>query len=116
MIIQRYGVRAVAFAVITILLVIAILFGLGQCQSRRGAEKQGEVSKEQSSAATNSGQEALNTASNVSASDDETDKTVSQGQKDIENAVAGQKGEAARKAACRLKAYKDTPECQENQK
>lgn len=107
------GARLIAMVAGGLLLVGLILLTLNQCQGRKTAEKREEVSKGQAGAAIDSGSEAMNTVSNVAANDMATDATVAQGQAEIAAAAKGQKGAAARKAACRLKAYRDTPQCKE---
>jgi hypothetical protein len=95
---------------VVILIVVAGLF-LRSCQPGKMAKKQAEVAEGQAGAAIDSGSEAMNTVSNVAAADAETDASVAQGQAEIAKAAKGQKGAAAKRAACRLKAYKDTPQC-----
>lgn len=110
---KEIALRVIIIGVIALMLVLAIGFGLSECSARRSADKRNEVSGEQGQASVNAGATALNTLSNVASNDAATDATVAQGQQDIRNAPEGQKGQAARKAACRLKAYRDTPECKE---
>ena len=105
--------RIIAMIVGAVLLVGIILFGLSECRARQVADKQAEVSKEQGQASINAGAAAMNTVSNVASNDAATDASVAQGQSEIRNAPEGQKGKTTRNAACRLKAYRDTPECKE---
>lgn len=92
--------------------VLAILF-LGQCQSTKTAKKQAEVAEGQGGAAIGAGEEAGNVTANVAASDAETDALVGLGQAEIAAASQGSKGLAAKRAACRLRTYRDTPQCKE---
>lgn len=110
---ERPSARVIAMIVGAVLLVGIILFGLNECRARQAADTQAEVSKEQGQASINAGAAAMGTVSNVASNDAATDATVAQGQSEIRNAPEGQKGQAARKAACRLKAYRGTPECKE---
>lgn len=105
--------RLIAMIVGGILIVGLVLLVLSQCQSKKTAQKQNEVAEGQAGAAIDSGSEAMNTVSNVAISDSETDATVAAGQAEIAKAAKGQKGAAAKRAACRLKAYRDTPQCKE---
>jgi uncharacterized membrane protein YdfJ with MMPL/SSD domain len=105
--------RVLAAIVGVIVLVLIVSFGLNQCSSRKTAEKQAEVSKGQASASIDSGAEAINTASNIATSDDATDAQVAAAQAEIAAAAKGEKGAAAKRAACRFKAYRDTPQCKE---
>lgn len=115
MMIRGYSIagRTIALIVGAILLVLLVSFALNQCQSRKTAEKQAEVSKGEAEAAIGSGVVAIDTASKVIASDNATDAQVAAAQAEIAAAAEGQKGKAAKRAACRFKAYKDTPQCQE---
>lgn len=103
--------RALALIIGSALLIGIILFGLNECRGRQTASKQAEVSKEQGSASVHAGADAMNTVGNVASNDAATDATVAGGQASIRAAPEGQKGNAARAAACKLKAYRDTPEC-----
>lgn len=105
--------RTIALVIGAVLLVLLIAFGMNQCQSRKTANKQAEVSKGEAEAAIGSGAVAIDTASKVIASDDATDAQVAAAQAEIAAAANGQKGKAAKRAACRFKAYRDTPACQE---
>ena len=113
MIIRGYTIatRTVAMAIGILALVVAILFFLNQCQSNKRLKTENRVAEGQAGAAVDSGAEAMNTVSNVAVRDAETDAIVSSGQAEIRAAVKGQKGAAAKRAACRLRAYKDTPQC-----
>lgn len=115
MIIRGYeiGAKLIAYIVGGLLLVGLIVFGLSQCQSRKTADKQAEVSKGEAEAAIGSGAVAIATASKIIASDDATDAQVAAAQAEIAAAAEGQKGAAAKKAACRFKSYRDTPQCKE---
>lgn len=115
MIIRGYSIagRTIAMIVAAVLLIALIVFGLNQCQGRKTADKQAEVSKGEAEAAIGSGAVAIDTASKVIASDDATDAQVAAAQAEIAAAVDGQKGKAAKRAACRFKAYRDTPQCKE---
>lgn len=112
---KQIASRVIGMVVAAVLLILLVSFGLYQCQSRKTADKQAEVSKGQAEASIDSGVVALETASNIVASDDATDAQVAAAQAEIAAAAKGQKGAAAKKAACRFKAYKDTPQCKEKQ-
>lgn len=110
-----YGLskRIIAMIVGGVLILALLLFGLNQCQGRKTADKQAEVSKGQAGASIDSGVVAVETASNIVASDDATDAQVAAAQAEIAAAAKGHKGKAAKRAACRFKAYKDTPQCKD---
>lgn len=91
------------------LLVVAFL--LSQCTSLFTGAKEAKVAKGQAEASIQSGAEAMNTVSNVSAADAETDAIVQGGINEIRNAPEGQRGIAAQRAACRLHQYRDSERC-----
>lgn len=109
--IERLGARAITMIVGALLLVGLILFAVNSCNSSKSAKKQAEVSEGQAGASIGAGAEAGNTAGNVAASDDATDAAVAAGQDAIRSTPEGLKGAAARREACRLKTYRDTPQC-----
>lgn len=110
--------RAIAGRVIGMVLgglfLLALVgFALSQCSSRKTAEKQAEVAEGQAGASIDAGAEAVNVAAEIVASDEATDAQVAAAQAEIKAAAKGQKGKAAKRAACRFKAYRDTPQCKE---
>jgi len=110
---RNLSARVIGLIVGGVVLVVVVLLLLNQCSSTKTAKKQAEVSAGQAGASIGSGAEAVNTAANVMASDDATDAQVAQAKAEIAAAAKGQKGAAAKRAACRFKAYRDTPACQE---
>lgn len=106
--------RQVIGIITLVVLVAAIIFvGPAMCRSQKTASKQAEVSKGEAKAAIGSGAVAIETASKVIASDNATDAQVAAAQAEIAAAAKGQKGAVAKRAACRFKAYRDTPLCKE---
>ncbi len=105
--------RLLGIVVGAIVLIFAAGLLLRSCQSGKTAKKQAEVSQGQADAAIGAGVEATNTLSNVAIRDAETDVIVAQGHAEIAAASQGTKGAAAKRAACRLKAYRDSPQCKE---
>lgn len=105
--------RLIAMIVGGLFLLALIGFGINQCSSRKTAEKQAEVAEGQAGAAIDAGAEAVNTAAEIVASDTATDAQVAAAQAEIRAATTGQKGKAAKRAACRFKSYANTPQCQE---
>lgn len=109
----KIGARLIGFVLMALAVVAFLFWGPAMCRSNKTAKKQAEVSAGQAGASINSGAEATNTLGNVMSNDAATDSLVGMGQTEIAAASQGSKGKAARKAACRLKAYRDTPQCQE---
>lgn len=105
--------RVIAMIVGGLVLLGVIVFGVNQCQSRKTADKQAEVSKGQAGASIDSGVVAVETASRIATSDDATDAQVAAAKAEIAAAAEGQKGAAAKRAACRFKAYANSPQCKE---
>lgn len=110
---KEIALKLIAYVVGGLLLVGIIAFGLNQCQSNKHLKKQNEVSEGAAGAAIDSGAVAMNIVSNVATGDAATDEAVAAGQLEIARAAKGQKGAAAKRAACRLKAYKETEQCKE---
>lgn len=115
MIIGGYNIagRLLAMIVGGLFLLALIGFGVTQCSSKKTAKKEAEVASGQAGASIDSGVVAVETASNIVASDTATDAQVAAAQDEIRAATTGQKGKAAQKAACRFKAYRDSPQCKE---
>jgi hypothetical protein len=109
---ERLSTRVIAMIVGAVLLIGIVLFGLNECRAKQTAKKQAEVSQGEAGAAIGSGQEAMNTVSNVAGNAAATDATVAQGQNDVRGASEADKGTASVNAACRFKANKNKPECQ----
>jgi type II secretory pathway pseudopilin PulG len=108
---REIATRIIVMVVGAVILLIVASIALSQCSGRKTADKQAEVAKEQGQASVAAGQEAMNTVSNVAASDKATDDLVGMGQAEIAAATQGTKGKAAKRAACRLKSYVNSPQC-----
>jgi FtsZ-interacting cell division protein ZipA len=108
---ERLSARVIAYIVGGVLLVGIVLFGLNECRAKQTAKKQAEVSQGEAGASISSGAAAVNTVGAVTVNDAATDAAVAQGQADIHSAPEGQKSAATKRAACRLRAYQDTPQC-----
>lgn len=115
MMIRGYEIagRTIGMIVGGVVVIVLALLVLSQCQSKKRAEAENRVAEGQAGAAIDSGVVAVETASNIVASDEATDAQVAAAQAEIKAAAKGQKGAAAKRAACRFKAYKDTPACRE---
>lgn len=107
------GAKLIAMIVGGLLLVGLIAFTVTQCSSSKTAGKKAEVAEGQAGAATDAGVVAVGTAANIIASDNSTDAQVAAAQAEIAAAARGQKGAAAKRAACRFKAYANSPQCKE---
>jgi hypothetical protein len=105
--------RPVMYAIGVALIILLVLGYLSQCSSTKTAKTQNRVNEGAAGAAIDSGVVAVETASNIVASDEATDAQVAAAQATIRAAAKGQKGKAAKRAACGFKAYRDTPQCKE---
>jgi hypothetical protein len=103
--------RVIGMVVGVIVLIVAVSIILSQCSSGKRAKTQNRVNEGAAGAAIDSGVVAVETASNIVASDAATDAQVAAAQAEIAAAAKGQKGKAAKRAACRFKAYRDTSQC-----
>jgi hypothetical protein len=101
----------IAAIVAGVLLLVIILAGPAACNKIRGQKKQIEVSKGQAGAAIDSGAEAMNTVSAVDRADKETDQAVKEATDEIRKAKPGYSNDAALRAACRLRQYRDSERC-----
>lgn len=110
---RKIAAKVVGMVVTAVVIVLLLTLLLDQCSRKKTAGKEAEVAEGQQGAALDSGSEAMNTVSNVAASDAATDALVGMGQAEIAAASQGSKGKAAKKAACRLRAYVDSPQCKE---
>jgi type II secretory pathway component PulM len=110
---KQIAARVITMAVAAFLLVAIAGMALSQCSSKKTAKKEAEVAEGQAGAAIDAGAEAVNTAAGIVASDQATDAQVAAAQAEIAAAAKGQKGAAAKRAACRFRAYRDTPQCKE---
>lgn len=90
-------------------LVILVLL-LTQCG---GGDKatEAKLATEQGEAAIDAGAVATNTIGGVIANDSATATTVEEGITDVRKAPEADRGLAAQRAACRLRAYRDSERC-----
>jgi hypothetical protein len=107
----KLSARLIAALVGVLLVVAVLLWGPAACRSYFTQKKQAEVARGQAGAAIASGAEAVNTLGNVMESSRETDAAVNEGSNEIHNATEADRGLAAERAACRLRAYRDLERC-----
>lgn len=92
-------------------IVALVVFGPSACTSLFSAKQEARTAKGQGKAAIEAGAEATNTVATIIEEDAATDKAVKEGYDDIRNASEDQRGTAAERAACRLRAYRDSERC-----
>lgn len=103
--------RVIAISVAALVLIVGALMLLNQCQSNKRLKTENRVATGASKAGVDSGVVAVETASNIVASDDATDAQVAVAKAEIAAAVKGQKGVAAKRAACGFASYRNSPQC-----
>lgn len=97
--------------VIGLLLIGAAMLAWNQWQSLRGAKVETKIETGQKGAAIASGSDAVQTIGNNQDRVTEIKQTVKDGTDEIDKATAGDSNDAADRAACRMRAYRNTSEC-----
>ena len=92
-------------------LVIVALLGLNQWQRLHTSKAETRLATGQAGAALQSGADAVETIGNAHAAETQTHAIVKDGQDAINAAPAGDSNDAANRAACRLRSYRDQPRC-----
>lgn len=109
---MRANALRIAAAVLAVLaLVIVPLVVLRSCQSAGTGKTQAKLSQGQTDAAIASGQDAVETIGNAAARETEIDRSVKDGTDAINHAPAGDSNDAADRAACGMRSYRDLPRC-----
>jgi hypothetical protein len=111
MIIPKPSLKLVVILVAAALAVFLLLAGPATIRSLFTAKKQADVAQGQAGASIASGAEAMNTVSNVQIQADETRQNVKEAQDAIEAAPSGDSNDAADRAVCGLRAYRDNQRC-----
>lgn len=109
-----FGLSKTVSRILAAALVVILVLGFLQvrsCQMASHRAAQSRVDKGQAGASVSSGVEATNTLTNVVKGDAQTDATVKGGIDEIRSAAEGQRGAAAQRAACRLRAYQHDSRC-----
>lgn len=103
--------RLIIMLALGVALAVAILFGVTQCQVARTAKTQAGLAKGQTGAAMQSGQDAVETLGNATARDAAVGETVKDGTNEIDRAPEGDRNDAADRATCRMRSYRNQPKC-----
>lgn len=96
---------------LTVLLVIVGMLVVRSCREERAAKTEANLSRNQTGAAIESGKDAANTVGNQQANEAAIDAAVKGGTDAIDNATGGDSNAAADRAACRMRSYRNRPEC-----
>lgn len=109
--------RAIAAAILGLLLVLLVLFGVSQCSKRKNAAAQARVEQSQAQAAHESAAEAINTVAASGARESASEELSRSNEHDIRAADGASQrvptavDVAGRKALCRRAAYANDPKC-----
>lgn len=109
--------RAIVLLGFCAALVIAVLFGLSQCQRAQNARTTANVAKGQAGASIESGGDAVGTVGNRSAADAASDQITRENEDAIRKAdgssapVAAPVRDAGLNSLCRRAAYRGDPRC-----
>lgn len=101
----------ILIAIVAGLVLVLAIFGPAACTSLFTAKQEARVAKGQAGAAVESGAEAMNTVSNVAASDRAADQVGKDGLDAIRKAPEGERGDAALAASCGLRLNKHKQRC-----
>jgi hypothetical protein len=104
---------ALVIAIALVVLLLAGLFAWHEWSVSRGEKVNARVDQGQAGAVSNASVEAIQTQGNNSDRAAATDATVKDGQDEINAAPSGNSNDAADRAACRMRAYRDTGRCRQ---
>lgn len=107
----RLTIKIVLGLVAAALLALLVFGGPALIVNLLGAKKEARIAKGQTKAAVASGAEAATTMGNVMAAEAAIDRTVKEGTDAIDRAEAGDSNDAAERAACGMRAYRDSERC-----
>lgn len=109
--IERLSARTIAILVGTALMLGLIAFGIHQWQQKRAAQAQNRLSTNQAQATTESGKDAVATTEKNANRAQESERTAQEGKDAIDHAEGGNSNDAADRAACRMRTYRDSERC-----
>ena len=102
----------IALAVLCAVLMLSIVIvGPSMCSRMLSAEKESKLHKAEGRAAIDAGAEAMNAAAAVGSNAATTDERVRQGNEEIDKAPAGNSNDAALRAACGMRSYRNSEQC-----
>ncbi len=103
--------RIIMGAAILALVIFIIIAGPAACNRIRALQDQARVDQGQSGAAIGAGVEAINTIAGQAERDAATDREVKNAIDQINAAPAGDSNDAAIRAVCGMRSYRDTRQC-----
>lgn len=114
---ERLSARVIAMIVAGVLVLLIVFAGPAACQKIRSLKAQARMDQAQQAGRVGAEQETMNTIGNNAGKAEQTDRTVKEGSNDIRKApgadaqVDPRSRDAARRAACRMRAYRGSDEC-----
>jgi cytoskeletal protein RodZ len=108
---ERLSARVIAIIVGVALLMLVTAWALNQWQQKRAAQARERVSTNQAVAAVQSGKEAVETTSRNADRAHESERTAQEGKDAIDHAEGGNSNAAADRAACGMRAYRNSERC-----
>lgn len=109
--IARLRANILPVLLIAAALVIVVLLGFNQWQRLHTSKTETRLATGQAGAALQSGADAVETIGNAHAAEIQTHAIVKDGQDAINAAPAGDSNDAADRAACRMRSYRNQPRC-----
>jgi hypothetical protein len=105
--------RLIVIFALGITLIGLAIFGYGQWQRANRAGAEARYSNETRQAGEASAKDAIETTGAINAAQRETQAQVERSIDEIRNAPAGNSNDAATRAACKLRSYRNTRRCVE---
>jgi len=97
--------------VLGIIALVATVISIRSCNTVQTATTEAKLATGQTEAAIESGADAVNTVGNAAANASEIHETAKEGTDAIQAAPAGNSNDAADRAACRMRIYRNSPKC-----
>jgi hypothetical protein len=113
MMLKEISTTAKAIAAAVICAIIAALLAWHFWSAMHGEKVNARVDQGQAAANMNASVEAIQTQGNNADRASATDATVKDGQDDVKAAPGGNSNDAADRATCRLRSYRDTGRCRQ---
>jgi hypothetical protein len=107
----NFGLRIWLIIAAVVVAIVFLVAGPSACTSFFSAKKEARVAKGQAGASIDAGAEAINTVSAVEDQRLQTEATVKEAIDEIRSAPKGNSNDAALRAACRMRQYRDLERC-----
>jgi hypothetical protein len=97
--------------VLGIIALIATVVSIRSCGTAQTSATEAKLATGQTEAAIETGADAVNTVGNAAANATEIHQTAKEGTDAIQAAPAGDSNDAADRAVCRMRIYRNSPKC-----